>query len=314
MKKFLIPYLLIGLLISPFYWIFGEYSYRTYPYNLGMAIMWPFSLLKSYPEIDGSTPQTFSSSLATILNFGTAAEDRFRVTRAFGVITFYFVAKNDQSVSKIDLNKIYSDPTLVIDLQDRFIKNNDILIQEMASELDGITPGDMVDLEEEYMEKIDDLFESRKAKADDEKVLKEIAKELTSPVTNTTDQNENLWSKNFSQATTEYYYKDDSASLAIFCPEGASVSATFESNGQVFESTDELKNFNMEIDGEVFTNPFNTECRVCADIFVEFWKSFAQSKEAYVVIENKKIPIMTRDTKAIFFDDTGKLESCNTGW
>ncbi|HKM15286.1 MAG TPA: hypothetical protein VJY63_05105 [Marinospirillum sp.] len=63
MKQGLIGgYLAITFVVSIFMWLFGEHSYRSYSYNIGKAIVWPVSIFKSYPEIDGDSTLKFVSS------------------------------------------------------------------------------------------------------------------------------------------------------------------------------------------------------------------------------------------------------------
>lgn len=46
MKNYLITgYIVIALICSVYFKVFGATSDRSYPYNLGRALMWPISVL-----------------------------------------------------------------------------------------------------------------------------------------------------------------------------------------------------------------------------------------------------------------------------
>nr|WP_290697392.1 hypothetical protein [Halomonas sp. UBA3074] len=95
------------------------------------------------------------------------------------------------------------------------------------------------------------------------------------------------WSEGYGMGVVEYSVTDSTNNqLAIACPiEDGYVSALVKIDGEYFSSED-LPGFDVVVDGELYQNPFYTDCRVCGDIFRSFWPKFREAGEINVVLGN----------------------------
>lgn len=53
-KKILLAYFSIAILFSVYGWLFGEFKYRGFSYNLGRGIVWPVTIFPALGEIIGA--------------------------------------------------------------------------------------------------------------------------------------------------------------------------------------------------------------------------------------------------------------------
>lgn len=105
------------------------------------------------------------------------------------------------------------------------------------------------------------------------------------------------WTTGFGMGVVEYNANDGNEnSLTISCPhpDDGNMSASAKIKGNYFHS-DSLsgQSFDVIVDGEVFSNPFYTDCRACHEIFIDFWDKFrnANRLEISAVGTQSSLPI-----------------------
>lgn len=159
MKKELISgYFTIAFICSIFMWLFGEDSYRGYAYNLGKAIVWPITIFKSYPEIDGDSPLKFASSYQKVVASGNI-EGYADFNTAVGLLAYYFYVESNPSIKLKDYNELMYKGRGA----DKFFKTlmqKEEILTKVADYLDGLSFGDIVserdDIEDDLMDLLDD--------------------------------------------------------------------------------------------------------------------------------------------------------------
>ena len=125
----------------------------------------------------------------------------------------------------------------------------------------------------------------------------EPAAATPTPPSQDTSRNSGLyeWKSGWGQGTTEYSAEDGNGNkLYIACPdsEGA-VSAIATIGGTMFSSVDEK--FDVVIDGETYSNPFQTDCRVCANNFEPFWVALRKANNIKISASGKSAVIPTKN-------------------
>ena len=63
-------YLLIAFLSGMWMWVWGDYEYKGFAYNMGRALVWPASFFQSDPEIDGDSDEAFYESVRKVTKPG----------------------------------------------------------------------------------------------------------------------------------------------------------------------------------------------------------------------------------------------------
>lgn len=298
-------YLVISLILSVLFYFWGERSYRGYMYNLGVAIVWPVSIFKSYPELDASNPLNFGQSFAQVLASGDS-QGRVYFYESFGVLSFYYYAKNDPSVSLAEFTNIQSNPAALRNFTDALLKDEK-LINLIANEVDGMTLGDVVRSYENYSEDLEDLLSSNDRKGTEVEI---VERSKDSEITKTTK-----WRSAWAQGINEYISDSSDTSFVIACPdEEGEVKATFSVGGKVFYSHDENSNFDLMIDGEKFQNPLFTDCNVCAGNFPYFWDKFINAQELSVSAGGELYEISVDGLKDTVLPLDNKDNPCRAGF
>lgn len=160
MKQGLIGgYLAIAFVCSIFMWLFGEHSYRGYPYNMGKAIVWPISIFKSYPEIDGDSPLKFASSYQKVASSGDL-KGNLAFNEAIGLLAYYFYAEDEPSIRLNDFKELMYQGAGADLFFRSLIEKEDIRIK-MADYLDGMSFGDIVSERDDIEDDLMDLLEDR---------------------------------------------------------------------------------------------------------------------------------------------------------
>lgn len=160
MKQGLIGgYLAIAFVFSIFMWLFGEHSYRGYPYNMGKAIVWPISIFKSYPEIDGDSPLKFASSYQKVASSGDM-EGNVAFNEAIGLLAYYFYVEGEPSIRLKDFKELMYQGAGADRFFRSLIEKENIRIQ-MADYLDGMSFGDIVSERDDIEDDLMDLLEDR---------------------------------------------------------------------------------------------------------------------------------------------------------
>lgn len=116
------------------------------------------------------------------------------------------------------------------------------------------------------------------------------------------------WKSGWGQGVTEYSSEDGNGnSLYIACPnDEKAVSAIASINGIQYESGSPTGGFTVIVDGEEFSDPFNTDCRVCANNFPIFWEKLRKANNIKISANNSTAIIPTRDIEKTIpaFDST----------
>lgn len=149
----------IAFVCSVFYWIFGEYGYRGYFYNLGQAIVWPVTLFKSYPEVDGSSDESFARSLIQVERSGNSYGYHL-YNESLWILAYYHYADSNSAITMNDYESLIGGGDNARDFLSSLIDNGQIR-KKLAEDLDGMTFGDIVDSKDDFEDDLIDLIEDR---------------------------------------------------------------------------------------------------------------------------------------------------------
>ena len=166
MKKLIItPYLFIVFIVWFYMCNFGNYSYKSKPYNLGRAVFWPVSLFSEDPEIDGSSISTFYNSFGELLSAHDEEQGRINAIEAIGQISILKYVEDNKSLTKNDINNlIYDIPTssksfnnIIESLYSDPSKLNEFLCKK----LDGYDYHDLISEGKSSLEDLKEIAEDR---------------------------------------------------------------------------------------------------------------------------------------------------------
>ena len=125
------------------------------------------------------------------------------------------------------------------------------------------------------------------------------------------------WQSFRAQGITRSSAQDDNGNgLFISCSEDNPVSALATIGGKPYAS-DAIANevpFDVVVDGVLYSNPFLTDCRVCANNFDSFWAALRKANNIKVVAEGNSASIPTNKIASVLLELSSKENSCNTGW
>ena len=93
-----------------------------------------------------------------------------------------------------------------------------------------------------------------------------------------------------------------------------SASATIEGRRYHSDSLSGGEGFDVVIDGEVYTNPFYTDCRVCGDLFPEFWQAFRQANNLYISADGVRSRLPTKNIDSVIAPLDSPENSCASAW
>jgi hypothetical protein len=117
------------------------------------------------------------------------------------------------------------------------------------------------------------------------------------------------WKSGWGQGVTEYSAEDGNGNqLSIACSDNEAVSAIAKIGGAWYSSKDEK--FDVIVDGETYSNPFNTDCRVCANNFEPFWMALRKANNIKVSAAGKSAVIPTKNISKILPAFSSKENSC----
>lgn len=74
------------------------------------------------------------------------------------------------------------------------------------------------------------------------------------------------------------------------------------------------KGFDVIIDGEVYNNPFDTECRVCGDLFLGFWQALRQANNLYISAGGVRSRLSTNNIESVIVTLDSPQNSCVSAW
>ena len=159
-EKIIAIYFGIAIIISPFYWKWGEYSYMGYGYNLGAASVWPISLFRSYPKIDGGSPYRFMESFPKVELSGKP-QAHVDFYEAIGYLGMYHYMQGDPSVNRSQVEEMMSSSFIPREVIFAFVENPEIG-QNLRKSMDGKTFGGIVRNKGKWERQFVDLLGKRK--------------------------------------------------------------------------------------------------------------------------------------------------------
>lgn len=125
------------------------------------------------------------------------------------------------------------------------------------------------------------------------------------------------WTAGWGMGVSEYAVNDGNANeLVIACPdspEQGAIRASASINGRMYYSG-ENAGFDVLVDGERFTDPFNTECRVCADIFLDFWPSLRAANRLQLSADGVVVNLPTKKIRNVLPALEDAQNTCRTAW
>lgn len=131
-----------------------------------------------------------------------------------------------------------------------------------------------------------------------------------------------VWKEGFAMGTVEYFVDDGKGnSLVIDCPmdEERHIFGYAHVQGKDYSSGNELSDgnqtFSLIIDGETFSNPFETDCRVCGDIFRHsFWPALRKAKKLQLRVDGHLINLPVRNLSQLLKPLDHPDNQCRSAW
>lgn len=149
----------ITFICSIFYWLFGEHSYRGYFYNLGQSIVWPVILFKNYPEIDGSSDESFARTFIQVERSGSSY-GYYLYNESLWILAYYHYADSNPAITMNDYESLNVGSSNARDFLASLVNNGQIR-KKLAEDLDGMTFGDIIDNRDDFEDELIDLIEDR---------------------------------------------------------------------------------------------------------------------------------------------------------
>ena len=136
-------------------------------------------------------------------------------------------------------------------------------------------------------------------------------------LTTTAYADSGVWSSGWAMGTSEYAVDDGNGNeLVIACPndEARYISARATIQGHGYSSESE-QGFDVIVDGKSFSNPFNTDCRACSNIFKhEFWQALRNASRLQLSAQGRTINLPTSNLKAVLPALDAEESSCQAAW
>lgn len=125
------------------------------------------------------------------------------------------------------------------------------------------------------------------------------------------------WTSGWGQGQSEYSVDDgNSNDLLITCPdyqEDGPISALATINGQSYYSKTDT-GFDVIVDGQTYSNPFFTECRVCGDNFRNgFWSALRKANRLQLTAGGQTVNLPTKNIALLKSLDDPE-NTCRSGW
>ena len=123
------------------------------------------------------------------------------------------------------------------------------------------------------------------------------------------------WTSGWAMGTSEHAVDDgNNNALLISCPSEGYISAEATIQGERYDSESE-QGFDVIVDGVTFSNPFYTDCRVCADIFKsQFWEAFRQANRLQLAAGGHVVNLSTKGLKSGTHPLDAPANNCNPAW
>lgn len=121
------------------------------------------------------------------------------------------------------------------------------------------------------------------------------------------------WGTGWGQGVTEYSAEDGNGNrLYIGCSSERAVSAIATIGGEDFYSDD--TGFDMVVDGETYSNPFQTDCRACSDNFPYFWAALRKANNIKVSAAGKSAVIPSNGIGNVLPEFSSPDNACQLGF
>lgn len=154
-------YLIIALLSGTLFWLFGEYSYKNYAYNLGRGFMWPFNMFQSFPELDAESPVSYARSYMEVLqSHPNDREGHQLFNEALGYLAFYMHAQQNDAVTMENFDSLIAQGKLSANLFKEMLEK-DKIANDIRDYTDGMTFGDLASDRDDIREDLIDLLKDR---------------------------------------------------------------------------------------------------------------------------------------------------------
>ena len=137
---------------------------------------------------------------------------------------------------------------------------------------------------------------------------KPLALALTCLITTTSFAGAFEWTSGWGMGTSEYAVDDgNNNALLISCPSEGYVSAEATIQSQ--------PGFDVIVDGVTFSNPFYTDCRVCADIFkAQFWEAFRKANRLQLSVDGQVVNLPTTKLHDVTQPLDDPANGCYAAW
>lgn len=128
------------------------------------------------------------------------------------------------------------------------------------------------------------------------------------------------WTSGWGMGVSEHMVDDGNGNeLNISCPnyeEDGAVRAYATIAGKQYSSQDgaisEDRGFDVIVDGEHYSNPFFTDCRVCGANFPAFWQALRQANRLQLVGGGQTINLPTKNIAAVLAPLDSPENSCSS--
>lgn len=124
------------------------------------------------------------------------------------------------------------------------------------------------------------------------------------------------WTSGWGMGVSEYLVDDGNGNaLNISCPDDEEryVSAYATIFGKSYSSHRDT-GFDVIVDGEVYSNPFYSECTVCAAIFQDFWSALLKANNLQIRAEGKTAKLPTKNLNNLLLPLDNPKNTCRSGW
>lgn len=124
------------------------------------------------------------------------------------------------------------------------------------------------------------------------------------------------WTSGWGMGVSEYLVDDGNGNeLNISCPDDEEryIRAYATIAGKKYDSHSEAR-FDVIVDGEHYSNPFYTECRVCSANFKVFWSALRNANNLFISADGKTVRLPVQDIKENLPPLDNHESTCRYGW
>lgn len=123
------------------------------------------------------------------------------------------------------------------------------------------------------------------------------------------------WTSGWGMGVSEHLVDDGNYNaLNISCPDDeGGVSAYATINAKEYSSNDEA-GFDVIVDGEVYSNPFFTDCNVCNANFEGFWDDLRTAKRLQLSAQGQIVNLPSKNIGEVLKPLGHPENSCRSAW